>query len=75
MPDPSLQHISLTCDDPIAVKQFYKKHPGFRRARVVDLGHCSAPLSQNPLKPGRTTVTAGQGNDSSILADSIAVSL
>lgn len=46
MPDPSLQHISLTCDDPIAVKQFYKKHPGFRRARVVDLGHCSAPLSQ-----------------------------
>jgi glyoxylase I family protein len=38
MPDPSLNHISLTCDDPIAVERFYTKHFGFRRARVVDMG-------------------------------------
>ncbi len=36
MPDPSLHHISLTCDDPIAVERFYTRHFGFRRARVVD---------------------------------------
>lgn len=53
MPDPSLQHISLTCDDPVAVKQFYKKHPGFRRARVVDLGHC----------PRRSAKSAQAGED------------
>ena len=35
MPDPSLHHISLTCDDPIAVERFYTKHFGFRRARVA----------------------------------------
>jgi glyoxylase I family protein len=38
MPDPSLHHISLTSDDPIAVERFYTKHFGFRRARVVDMG-------------------------------------
>lgn len=38
MPDPSLNHISLTCDDPIGVERFYTKHFGFRRARVVDMG-------------------------------------
>lgn len=38
MPDPSLSHIALTCDDPIAVERFYTKHFGFRRARVVDMG-------------------------------------
>jgi glyoxylase I family protein len=38
MPDPSLHHISLTCDDPIAVERFYTRHFGFRRARVVDIG-------------------------------------
>jgi glyoxylase I family protein len=38
MPDPSFHHISLTCDDPIAVERFYTKHFGFRRARVVDIG-------------------------------------
>jgi glyoxylase I family protein len=38
MPDPSLHHISLTCDDPIAVERFYTKHFGFRRARVVPIG-------------------------------------
>jgi len=26
MPDPSLSHISLTCDDPIAVERYYTKH-------------------------------------------------
>ena len=35
MPDPSLHHISLTCDDPIAVERFYTKHFGFIRDRVV----------------------------------------
>jgi glyoxylase I family protein len=35
MPEPSLHHISLTCDDPIAVERFYTKHFGFHRARVV----------------------------------------
>ena len=38
MSDPSLSHISLTCDDPIAVERYYTKHFGFRRARVVDMG-------------------------------------
>ena len=38
MADPSLHHISLTCDDPIAVERFYTRHFGFRRARVVDIG-------------------------------------
>jgi len=38
MPDSSFHHISLTCDDPIAVERFYTKHFGFRRARVVDIG-------------------------------------
>ena len=38
MADPSFHHISLTCDDPIAVERFYTKHFGFRRARVVDIG-------------------------------------
>ncbi len=35
MPDPNFHHISLTCDDPIAVERFYTRHFGFRRARVV----------------------------------------
>jgi glyoxylase I family protein len=35
MPDPHLHHISLACDDPIAVERFYTKHFGVRRARVV----------------------------------------
>ncbi len=38
MADPSFHHISLTCDDPIAVERFYTRHFGFRRARVVDIG-------------------------------------
>ena len=37
MPDPSLHHISLTCDDPIAVERFYTKHFGFHRVRVVPM--------------------------------------
>lgn len=31
-------HIALTCKDPIAVEQFYTKHFGFTRARVIPLG-------------------------------------
>ena len=31
-------HISLTCANPLLVEQFYTKHFGFRRARVVYLG-------------------------------------
>ena len=38
MSDPSHHHISLTCDDPIAVERFYARHFGFRRVRVVDIG-------------------------------------
>jgi glyoxylase I family protein len=38
MADPRFHHISLTCDDPIAVERFYTTHFGFRRARVVDIG-------------------------------------
>lgn len=38
MPNPRLHHISLTCDDPIAVERFYTKHFGFHRARVVLVG-------------------------------------
>ena len=38
MAEVRIHHLSLTCDDPIAVERFYTKHFGFRRARVVDLG-------------------------------------
>ena len=38
MAEARFHHLSLTCDDPIAVERFYTKHFGFRRARVVDLG-------------------------------------
>jgi glyoxylase I family protein len=31
-------HISLTCPDSIAVEQFYRRHFGFVRARVIALG-------------------------------------
>jgi Lactoylglutathione lyase and related lyases len=31
-------HVSLTCQDPLAVERFYTKHFGFMRARVVQLG-------------------------------------
>jgi len=31
-------HVGLTCKDPLAIEQFYTKHFGFKRARVVPLG-------------------------------------
>jgi glyoxylase I family protein len=31
-------HISLSCNDPIAVERFYTRHFGFKRARVIPLG-------------------------------------
>jgi glyoxylase I family protein len=31
-------HVALACFDPIATEQFYTKHFGFRRARVIPLG-------------------------------------
>ena len=31
-------HIALNCKDPIAVEQFYTRHFGFKRARVISLG-------------------------------------
>jgi glyoxylase I family protein len=31
-------HIALGCKDPITVEQFYTKHFGFKRARVIPLG-------------------------------------
>jgi glyoxylase I family protein len=31
-------HVALNCRDMAAVEQFYTRHFGFRRARVIDLG-------------------------------------
>ena len=31
-------HMALSCNDPLAVEQFYTKHFGFKRARVVPVG-------------------------------------
>lgn len=30
-------HVSLNCQDPIAIERFYTRHLGFKRARVVQL--------------------------------------
>jgi glyoxylase I family protein len=38
MSEVRFHHISLTCQDPIAVERFYTNHFGFKRARVVPLG-------------------------------------
>lgn len=38
MPGARIHHISLTCDDMLAVERFYTKHFDFRRVRVVPLG-------------------------------------
>jgi glyoxylase I family protein len=38
MPEIRFHHISLTCQDPIAVERFYTTHFGFKRGRVVPLG-------------------------------------
>lgn len=34
----TFSHIAITCKDPLVIEQFYSKHFGFRRARVVSLG-------------------------------------
>jgi len=34
----TFSHIALNCRDMAAVEQFYRRHFGFRRARVIDLG-------------------------------------
>ena len=31
-------HVGLTCEDPIAIEEFYAKYFGFKRARVISLG-------------------------------------
>jgi glyoxylase I family protein len=31
-------HVALNCRDPLATEQFYTRHFGFRRARVIPLG-------------------------------------
>ena len=31
-------HVALNCRDPLATEQFYVRHFGFRRARVIPLG-------------------------------------
>ena len=31
-------HVALNCRDMATIEQFYTKHFGFRRARVIDLG-------------------------------------
>ena len=66
MAEVRIHHLSLTCDDPIAVERFYTRHFGFSRARVVDLGQGSQIVflrgagtllelfrsaQPNPLKP------------------------
>lgn len=33
-----IHHISLNCQDPIAVERFYTRHFGFQRVRVVPMG-------------------------------------
>ena len=34
----TFSHISLNCNDPLAVERFYSRHFGFTRARVIPLG-------------------------------------
>jgi len=46
MPEICFHHISLTCQDPIAVERFYTKYFGFKRVRVVPLGDRQIELFQ-----------------------------
>jgi glyoxylase I family protein len=39
MATPDFLHIALACKDPLIIEQFYTKHFGFQRARVVSLGN------------------------------------
>jgi glyoxylase I family protein len=34
----TFSHVSISCKDPLATEQFYTKHFGFKRARVIPLG-------------------------------------
>ena len=34
----TIQHVSFNCKDKVKMEQFYKKHFGFRRARVFNAG-------------------------------------
>ncbi|MGA2379243.1 MAG: VOC family protein [Spirochaetia bacterium] len=38
MPPLSFSHVSLNCNDPLAVERYYSRHFGFTRARVIPLG-------------------------------------
>ena len=62
MPDPRFHHLSLTCDDPIAVERYYTRHFGFRRVRLVPLGetpdrlraqrrHAARAVPRHPAEP------------------------
>ena len=33
----TFHHVSLNCQDPIAIERFYTRYLGFKRARVVQL--------------------------------------
>ena len=47
MPDPRFHHLSLTCDDPIAVERYYTRYFGFRRVRLVPLGETQIVFLRN----------------------------
>jgi glyoxylase I family protein len=47
MPGARIHHVSLTCDDPIAVERFYTKYFDFRRVRVVPLGEAQIVFIRN----------------------------
>lgn len=34
----AFSHVALNCDDPSATEQYYSKHFGFQRARVIPIG-------------------------------------
>lgn len=34
----TFSHVAISCKDPLSVEQFYTRHFGFKRARVVSLG-------------------------------------
>ncbi len=38
MMNSSFSHVAISCKNPLAVEQFYTKHFGFQRARVIPLG-------------------------------------
>lgn len=48
MSEVRIHHISLTCQNPIAVERFYTKHFGFTRARVVPIGDTQIVFLRGP---------------------------